>query len=59
MILDSRGNQIEIVKPRKKELTRDSRCPKCGADNKNIRPTLGGWLTCMKCGHQSKEARGE
>ena len=55
MILDSRGNQVEARKPR--ELTRDDRCPECGADKENIKPVLGGSVVCMKCGYQSKEAR--
>jgi len=51
MIVDTKGTPITPKSPREQS------CPECGAPKENMHPTLGGWVTCMKCGYQTREIK--
>ena len=53
MIVDSKGNAVSL----KLRSPRDEPCPECGAAKENRKPTLGGWVTCMRCGYQIREIK--
>lgn len=55
MIVDTNGNPVTSERPRRSP--RDESCPECGAPKGDMRPTLGGYVTCMQCGYQTREIK--